>query len=91
MGRLKRTPTQSEMEALAEALAIMGGYRAVATAIGNLSKTAIQRWSVSGVPAERCADLERLTGIPRWRLRPDLYKTPLNIGLVIELEASDVS
>lgn len=33
----------------------------------------ITRWSQYRVPAERVIDVERLTGIPRERLRPDLY------------------
>ena len=76
MGRIKRTPTKDELTAFDEVVAILGGDLAVARAVGNLSKSAIQRWHRTGVPAERCADLERLSGIPRGRLRPDLFDLP---------------
>jgi DNA-binding transcriptional regulator YdaS (Cro superfamily) len=49
-------------------------------AVGNKSELArrlgvkvqsIQQWK--RIPAERVLDVERITGIPRHKLRPDLY------------------
>jgi DNA-binding transcriptional regulator YdaS (Cro superfamily) len=48
-----------------------GGMRALARAIG-VSYQAIQSWTTR-IPAERVLDVERATGIPREKLRPDLY------------------
>lgn len=42
---------------------------AVASALG-LNKATISRWQ--RVPAERVVEVERITGIPRHELRPDL-------------------
>ncbi|WP_082652277.1 YdaS family helix-turn-helix protein [Aureimonas sp. AU12] len=39
----------------------------------GVHKTTVLRWEDRRVPAERVADLERLTGIPRSALRPDLF------------------
>ena len=39
----------------------------------------ITRWAVvkwKHVPAHRIIDVERITGIPREKLRPDLYRKP---------------
>ncbi len=47
------------------------GLSELARRIGVSRKT-IQRWEK--VPAERLLEIERETGIPRERLRPDLYK-----------------
>jgi hypothetical protein len=46
---------------------------------GNLfrppvDKSTVLRWEQRRVPAERVPEIERVTGIPRARLRPDLYK-----------------
>lgn len=52
-----------------------------AAAVGNKSELArrlgvkvqsIQQWT--RIPAERVLDVERVTGIPREELRPDLYR-----------------
>jgi len=40
----------------------------------NMSVQAISQWL--RVPPERCAEVERVTGVPRWRLRPDIYEEP---------------
>lgn len=39
----------------------------------NLSRAAIYLWK--NIPAERVIAVERATGIPRQKLRPDLYET----------------
>jgi len=47
----------------------------VATALG-VQPPAVSKWSRRGVPAERVLEVERVTGIPRHVLRPDLYPQP---------------
>jgi DNA-binding transcriptional regulator YdaS (Cro superfamily) len=40
----------------------------------GLTQPAISAWRQ--VPAERVPEIESLTGIPRWLLRPDLFDGP---------------
>lgn len=47
----------------------------LARAIG-VNKSTITRWATGRVPAERVLDVERVTGVPRHDLRPDLYPVP---------------
>jgi DNA-binding transcriptional regulator YdaS (Cro superfamily) len=66
----------SSSTVIAQALERAGGYAAVAKAL-NLNPEAVRLWRSRGrVPAERVVDLERLTGVPREQLRPDLYRLP---------------
>jgi DNA-binding transcriptional regulator YdaS (Cro superfamily) len=44
----------------------------VASALG-VDKATVTRWSLGRIPAERVADVERVTGIGRYELRPDLF------------------
>ena len=53
-----------------EAAASCGGVVELSKRLG-LSRAAVSYWR--RVPAERVLDVERLTGIARERLRPDLY------------------
>jgi len=39
----------------------------------GVDKATVSRWAQKRIPAERVLDIERLTGIPRHDLRPDLY------------------
>lgn len=48
-----------------------GGPSRLASQLGNLSSQAVSQWR--RIPAERVLDVERVTGIPRHELRPDLY------------------
>lgn len=48
----------------------VGGVVALSHALG-LSRGAVSQWGK--VPAERVVEVERITGIPRSRLRPDLF------------------
>lgn len=50
-----------------------GGLAAVARGL-RISGPAVVKWKK--VPAERVVDIERITGIPRQQLRPDLYAPP---------------
>ena len=38
----------------------------------GLTRAAVVKWDK--VPAERVVEIERITGIPRERLRPDLFR-----------------
>jgi DNA-binding transcriptional regulator YdaS (Cro superfamily) len=58
-------------KAIQAAIDKAGGMRPLARAIG-VSYQAIQSWK-KRIPAERVLDVERATGIPRDKLRPDLY------------------
>lgn len=49
---------------------ILRPLRPLAAALG-VSYQAVHKWQ--RVPAERVLEIERLRGIPRSRLRPDLY------------------
>ena len=59
-------------EIIERVLAQMNGI-ALADALG-LSKQAVYQWD--RVPATRVLDVERLTGISRHELRPDLFGPP---------------
>lgn len=59
------------VEALERAFELSGGPSALAKAIGNLTPQAISQWKK--VPAERVLDVERITGISRHDLRPDIF------------------
>ncbi len=57
-----------------------GGVVALSAKLG-LSRGAVSQWK--RVPAERVLDVEKITGVPRHLLRPDLYPHP-NDGLSAE-------
>jgi len=57
-------------QALAVAIAEAGGVLAMARAFG-LSRPAVAQWKRA--PGLRVIDIEKLTGVSRHRLRPDLY------------------
>ena len=57
-------------KALQEAIDKAGGAARVAAVIG-ISRPAVSQWK--RCPAERVIELSRLSGVPRSRLRPDLY------------------
>ncbi len=39
----------------------------------GVDKATVTRWAQKRIPAERVVEIERVTGIPRHDLRPDLY------------------
>ena len=41
----------------------------------GVHKTTIRYWEQKGVPPERCAEIEQATGIPRAKLRPDIFQS----------------
>jgi DNA-binding transcriptional regulator YdaS (Cro superfamily) len=55
---------------LKKAVKVMGGQAALARQLG-LTRAAVHRWDL--VPAKWIIDIERLTGVSREKLRPDLY------------------
>lgn len=59
----KKTPVEKAAEAA-------GNKSALARQLG-VKVQSIQQWK--RIPAERVLDVERVTGIPRHKLRPDLY------------------
>lgn len=65
-------------EALERAVEICGGQRALADKIGT-SQQQVWYWlrkNGRGLPAEYVLTVERVTGISRHILRPDLYPPP---------------
>ena len=55
---------------LKAALEAAGSMRALARALG-ISHQAVIQWT--RIPTERIIEVERVTGVDRKRLRPDLY------------------
>ena len=64
-------PSRSGVGALTEAMERLGGQRALARALGNVSFQAVANWVV--VPPARVLDVERVSGVSRYRLRPDVF------------------
>lgn len=58
-------------EALERAKTTAGGTAALAKLLGGLTSQAVSQWRK--VPAERVLDVERVTGISRHELRPDIF------------------
>ena len=56
-----------------KAVKAVGGYTALAKELG-IDRNAIRRWPQ--VPARWIIKIERITGVPREDLRPDLYLAP---------------
>lgn len=50
----------------------LGSKSALARAV-NVTPQAIQKWFAKRIPAERVLAVEAATGIPRSKLRPDLF------------------
>lgn len=59
------------------ALEAIGGATRLAEALG-VTRSAVSQWP--RVPAERVIDVERITGVPRHELRPDIYPAPQQAG-----------
>lgn len=55
-----------------------GGPAALAKALGGVSPQAVSQWKK--VPAERVLDVERITGISRHSLRPDVFGDAENVA-----------
>jgi DNA-binding transcriptional regulator YdaS (Cro superfamily) len=59
-------------DAAAAAVKKYGGGAQIARAL-SITPAAITHWKRVGVPADRVLDVERLTGISRHVLRPDVF------------------
>lgn len=58
---------------IADVLEKLGGRGSAAAALG-ITNQAIQKWvNNKRVPIERVVEVETLTGIPREKLRPDIF------------------
>jgi DNA-binding transcriptional regulator YdaS (Cro superfamily) len=64
----------SQTEGLEAAIARAGGQKALAKLLG-VGQSYVSNWKNRNkrVPAERVLEIERVTGVPRHQLRPDLY------------------
>lgn len=58
-------------DALETAKKLAGGAVGLAEKIGGITPQAVSQWSK--VPPARVLDVERITGVSRHDLRPDLY------------------
>lgn len=61
--------------ALDRAARAVGGFADLANRLG-LSRQAVYKWQDAGVPPERCSEIERITGVGRQLLRPDIFGEP---------------
>ncbi|NUZ10024.1 helix-turn-helix domain-containing protein [Pseudoalteromonas sp. McH1-7] len=63
------------MIAIREAINVMGSQKKLAEAIGNgITQQKISYWLMVGkVPAEHVLNIERVSGVSRHELRPDIY------------------
>lgn len=59
--------------ALDRAIAVCHGAQHLGAHLG-ISRQAVQKWRRA--PAERVLEIERITGISRYDLRPDIYGDP---------------
>jgi len=57
---------------LDKAIAAAGSPGELARNLG-ISAQAVSAWKLRGIPAERVLAIERVTGVPRTELRPDIY------------------
>ena len=70
-----RSIAELKAVALNEAKEAVKGNTGLSRALnGEITPQAVSQWKQ--VPAERVLDVERATGVPRHKLRPDLYPAP---------------
>jgi DNA-binding transcriptional regulator YdaS (Cro superfamily) len=62
-------------KALKRAIVAAGKAETLASELG-ISPQALSQWET--VPPLRVLDVERITGVPRYELRPDIYPVPSN-------------
>jgi DNA-binding transcriptional regulator YdaS (Cro superfamily) len=61
--------------ALNEAIEKAGGQTKLARRLGKYPQL-IQSWEKHGLPAKWAIPVEEATGVPRHKLRPDIYPAP---------------
>ena len=50
-----------------------GGPTAVARAL-DVRQSVVSNWAIRNrIPAERVLEIERITGVPCWEIRPDIF------------------
>lgn len=64
--------SEAEREALRRAIEQAGGIAKLASALG-LHRSAPSGWLRTRLPPRKVLDVERVTGVPRHDLRPDIY------------------
>lgn len=69
-----------------EALAAVGGLEAFQQRLGIARRT-VFLWKQHGVPAERAPQVEAATGVPRHRLRPDLWPQTMTADILTQNRA----
>ena len=62
-------PSKHPLDIAAHAI---GGYSKLAEAL-QISRQAVAKWRHRQIPAERVREVERISGVSRQILRPDLY------------------
>lgn len=67
------TSMSAMKRALATAIEQAGGPRRLAKELG-ISRPAVAQWTIC--PHERVPAVSKLSGVPRHKLRPDLYEKP---------------
>jgi DNA-binding transcriptional regulator YdaS (Cro superfamily) len=60
------------MSVVDEVIAGAGGLFSLAAKMG-VSHQAVQKWRKTGVPPKRVLKAEAVSGVPRYRVRPDIY------------------
>jgi DNA-binding transcriptional regulator YdaS (Cro superfamily) len=73
--------TESEKEALREAINIVGGQSALARMFG-VTQQAVNQWLENGLPYNRVIPLEKATSrkrqkVSRYKLKPSLFNSEL--------------
>lgn len=63
------------MNAIADAIRKAGGPTKLGKALG-ITRQAVEQWRERVVPPEHVLAIEKLTGITRYELRPDIYGSP---------------
>ncbi|MBR0656501.1 type II toxin-antitoxin system CcdA family antitoxin [Plastoroseomonas arctica] len=72
---------QDQTSGIDEAIRAAGGVEGLGDALG-CAHSSVVRWRQRGrVPADRVVAIESATGVPRDRLRPDLYAQPARPGM----------
>lgn len=68
-------PMSNPRTALEHAAQAVGGFAQLADLL-KVSRQAVYKWLETKVPPKRCADVERVSGVKREKLRPDIYGRP---------------